>query len=202
MAPRRQRQERQERKRKPARRSWWTELERQAEEAHLRGHRQWGLLRFLARLGHGPNVTRNIMRGRRALAKLLGLDVGKAVKDDGLVHDLDGRNTRRRLARLQQLGLIFVVQPVCVKAGRIVTARGGRMPGCHDGRLRGRALRIYPGSRIYPSALLQRQIEVDNLADAGLVEWVAVGTPVDQLEPDEVLQLLELGQEALSCRGP
>lgn len=200
-------QTRQQKQRKPQRPSWWTELERQAEAAGLRGHRQWALVRFVARLGNGKFRGRNLLKGRRNLALELGLDVGLRSVDDPTPkgqgkHDLSGRNTRRRLQRAAQLGLLRLEGPVFVQAGQLARARGGRLAGCSKARYIGRAIRIYPGPLVYAKALIDRQVDLDDLADAGVIQWTQVSTPAEQLTPGELLALEELGRIALRRRGP
>jgi len=116
-------------------------------------------------------------------------------------HDPGGTNTRRRLERLQQLGLITIIGPAILREGAIVRARGGRKRGCRSDALVGRALRIYPGPELFPRVLIKRQIELDDLADAGVIEWTQV-KPLDQLQPAEALGLERLAQDALRRRGP
>ena len=186
--------------------SWWSQIDAAASGAHLRGHRQWDLLHLLARLGHGKNRTRNVMFGRRKLAAALGLDILPRPAADPLPrgrgnHDPGGTNTRRRLARLEQLDLIRVVGPVILRGGAIVPARGGRKHGCTSEALVGRALRIYPGRALMPRVLIDRQIRLDDLADAGVIDWAQV-KPLDQVQPGEALGLEHLAQDALRRRGP
>jgi hypothetical protein len=187
--------------------SWWTTLESAAQDVRVRGDRQWALVRRLARLGHGKNRGRSVMRGRRKLAIELGLDIRTRPADAPLPpgqgnHDPDGRNTRRRLERLEQLQLIMVVMPACVRAGQVVRARGGRKPGCSSEVLIGRSIRIYPGPAVYPKVLMRKQIELDDLGDAGLIPWTRLSTPREQLTPGQVLELEQLAQQGLRRRGP
>lgn len=193
-------------RRNPKRPSWWSQLETAASQAHLRGNRQWDLLRLLARLGSGKNRTRNVMFGRRKLAKALGLDILPRPPADPVPpgqgnHDPGGTNTRRRLARLQELDLVLVAGPVVLRGGGLEAARGGRKRGCSAEALVGRALRIYPGRAVMPRVLVQRQIRLDDLADAGVVDWSQV-KPLDQISPGEALALEQLAQAALRRRGP
>lgn len=195
-----------QKKRNPQRPSWWSQLDAAASQAHLRGNRQWDLLRLIARLGHGKNRTRNVMFGRRKLAQALGLDPSPRPREDPLPrgrgnHDPGGTNTRRRLARLEELGLVLVVGPVILRGGEITGARGGRKRGCSSDALVGRALRIYPGRELMPRVLVNRQVKLDDLADAGVIDWAQV-KPLDQVTAGEALALEQLAQAALRRRGP
>lgn len=165
------------------------------------------MVRFVARLGNSKFRARNLLKGRRNLALELGLDVGLRPADDPTPagrgnHDLSGRNTRRRLQRGAELGLLRLEGPVFLRAGQLHRARGGRLAGCSKARYIGRALRIYPGPRLYPKVLIDKQVQLDDLADAGVIEWTAVSTPAEQMTPGELLQLEELARLALRRRGP
>jgi len=186
--------------------SWWSQLENAASRAGLRGNRQWDLIRLLARLGNSKNRTRTIMFGRRKLAIALGLDIRSRPEDAELPagqgnHDPGATNTRRRLARCHELRLIRIEGPVIVRDGDIVPAHGGRKHGCSTDALVGRALRIYPGPEVMARVLVDRQVQLDNHADADLIEWAEV-KPLDQCTAGEALALEQLVAGKLRRRGP
>jgi len=148
-----------------------------------------------------------MMLPRRRLAALLGLDTNPRPLDDKVPegqgnHDPDGVNTRRRVKRCAELSLFRIEGPRMIRGGQLAPARGGRLPGCRGDRLRGRSIRIYPGPAVYPWVLIRSQIELDQLADAGLIPWTRLSTPREQMTPGQVLEVEQLAQHALSQRGP
>jgi hypothetical protein len=178
----------------------------------LRGQRQWPLLLLLHALGISKH-RRGIFRGRRGLARELGLttDVGELwvfVPGRGRLpvgrdRDYGGRNTRRRVSRLEQLGLVRLVTPC--RPGPAGPVGGGRLRGSTAAHFIGRAVRIYPGPELYPSAIVDRWIQVDDLVEAGMRESVGgVAEAVKagrELTAGELLQLDE-AHRLLARRPP
>lgn len=176
--------------------SGWSGLQAVAQQAGLRGQRQWPLLLHLLTLG--TKHRRGIFRGRRALARALGLatdahELWQRVDGErvpiGEHRDQGGRNTRRRLDRFQQLGLVRLVAPAWDRADGLRVG-GGRLRGSTAALYVGRAVRIYPGPALVPKWQVDLWIRADDLAEAGVqlaaVDALKAGRA---LTPGEVLQL-------------
>jgi hypothetical protein len=151
-----------------------------AKDAGLRGPQQWWLVTWFER----QPFRRSVWKGRRALAKELGGE-----------KPLDERNTRRRLHRLEQLGLLRVVQ------GR------GRKRGCRkDGRrgLIGLANRYYPGPRLLPAQqLVDKWIAQDDENEARRTgQLPQQPRPREADTPVDVARLRELARSLPPRAGP
>lgn len=180
-----------------ASRSAWSGLQAVAQQVGLRGQRQWPLLLHLLALGTTKH-RRGIFRGRRALARALGLATdahelwqrvdGERVRI-GQHRDQGGRNTRHRLDRFQQLELVRLVAPTWHRQDGLHVG-GGRLRGSTAALYVGRAVRIYPGAALAPKWQVDLWIRADDLAEAGVqlaaVDAVKAGRA---LTPGEVLQL-------------
>lgn len=178
-------------------RSAWSGLQAAAQKAGLRGQRQWPLLLHLGVLGTTKN-RRGIFRGRRALARALGLatdahELWQRVAGErqriGEHRDQGGRNTRHRLDRFQQLDLVRLVTPTWHRQDGLHVG-GGRLRGSTAALYVGRAVRIYPGPLLAPRWQVELWIKADDLAEAGVVDPAIDAIKAGrQLSRGEALQL-------------
>lgn len=155
MAVQRQRSKTTRKKRKA---TGWSPLRDAAYRCGLRGAQQWKLLHHFEHLGY--RYRRSVWKGRRRMAKELG--------------GVDPRNTRRRIARFEQLGLVRVVRG------------GGRMRGSRKDKgkgLIGLANRHYPGPKLLPEAITDRWIADDDARELERTERRSVQFSRTEVEP-------------------
>jgi hypothetical protein len=152
--------------------------------------------------GSHPKYRRGIFRGRRGLARELGLatDAGELwTRVDGRRvptghergRDQGGRNTRHRLNRFVALGLVRLAAPSRIRPDGLIVG-GGRLRGHAAPHFVGRAVRIYPGPQLHPKVLVDRWIKADDLVEAGVhVQAIDAIRAGRELSAGEVLQLDE-----------